>query len=318
MRIENLQIRANDIIGSNAQLKLQEKTPQHRIPSHKMSNPKNFLITGAARGIGRGLSRLLLAKGHRVLLIDNNSEELTHLASKLSQTHTLGKDYEYLELDLERPEEIEQIFVRRSNDDIIQRFFSSSSHLDVLINNAADTSAVGKSPLSNLKLKDWNKSLAVNLTAPMLLSQACLPFFSQKKSSPEQQQRGSSGGSIINISSSRALQSEPNNEPYSATKAGLLGLTQSMAVSLAPQNVRVNAILPGWIHVENESKEADEKGTTWEDGLTEEDHRWHLTGRVGKVEDILRAVEYLVENEGVTGSEMIVDGGVTRKMVYPE
>ena len=112
--------------------------------------------------------------------------------------------------------------------------------------------------------------------------------------------------------------SEPNNEAYSVTKAGLLGLTQSMAVSLAPQGVRVNTILPGWINVTNECRKADESGQSWEDGLSKEDHEWHLTGRVGKVEDILRAVEYLVDDEFVSGTELVVDGGVTRKMVYPE
>jgi NAD(P)-dependent dehydrogenase (short-subunit alcohol dehydrogenase family) len=91
-----------------------------------------------------------------------------------------------------------------------------------------------------------------------------------------------------------------------------------MAVSLAPRGVRVNAILPGWIHVEDECKEADEQGRKWEDGLSEADQAWQLTGRVGKVEDMLRAVEYLSENGGVSGTEMVVDGGVTRKMVYPE
>lgn len=112
--------------------------------------------------------------------------------------------------------------------------------------------------------------------------------------------------------------SEPNNEPYSATKAGLLGLSQSMAVSLAEDGIRSNAILPGWINVANECLEADRKGMKWEDGLTEDDQKWHLTGRVGKVEDVLRAVEYLTESEFVTGEELVVDGGVTRKMVYPE
>ena len=74
----------------------------------------------------------------------------------------------------------------------------------------------------------------------------------------------------------------------------------------------------GWIHVGDECKAADEKGSKWEDGLGEEDHRWQLTGRVGKVEDVLKAVMYLAENDGVSGAEMVVDGGVTRKMVYPE
>ncbi|KAI5360352.1 Putative short-chain dehydrogenase/reductase SDR, NAD(P)-binding domain superfamily [Septoria linicola] len=266
---------------------------------------KNYLITGAARGIGRGLSRLLLSKGHRVFLIDNNSSELTHTLSQLStQSHMQDKSFSSALCDLRHPAAITQAVASAS------KFFDG--HLDVLINNAAHTSMVGnrKSHLSELSFEDWNDSLAINLTAPMLLSQACLPLL--------QQSNRAQSGVILHISSTRALQSEPNNEPYSATKAGLLGLTQSMAVSLAPQGIRVNAILPGWIYVEHECQEADEKGTKWEEGLSKEDHAWHLTGRVGRVEDVLRAVEYLVENEGVCGSELVVDGGVTRKMVYPE
>lgn len=84
-------------------------------------------------------------------------------------------------------------------------------------------------------------------------------------------------------------------------------LAQSMSASLAPQGIRANAILPAWIHVANGCKEADEKGQKWEEGLSREDRAWHLTGRVGRVEDVLKAVEYLV-----------VNGEVTRKMVYPE
>lgn len=112
--------------------------------------------------------------------------------------------------------------------------------------------------------------------------------------------------------------SEPNNEPYSATKAGLLGLSQAMAVSLADQGIRVNALILGWINAANESKKADENGESWEDGLEKDDQAWHLTGRVGKAEDVFRAVEYLVGADGVSGSEVVVDGGVTRKMIYPE
>ncbi|KAK4570449.1 hypothetical protein LTR86_002529 [Recurvomyces mirabilis] len=264
---------------------------------------KNFLITGAGRGIGRGLSRLLLQKGHRVFLVDVNGEELDHTAAKLAQSHTRGKDFETQLCDLRKPSDI-----RAATSGASELF---DGHLDVLVNNAANTSAVGKSHLSEISLEDWNASIEVNLTAPMLLSQICLPLL-QKSGSRQQ------GGSIIHMSSTRALMSEPNNEPYSATKAGLLGLTQSMAVSLAPQGVRVNAILPGWINVANECKSADSDGIAWEDGLTREDHRWHLTGRVGRVDDILKAVEYLVEADFVSGTELVVDGGVTRKMVYPE
>ncbi|KAK5118120.1 hypothetical protein LTR62_004167 [Meristemomyces frigidus] len=263
---------------------------------------KNFLITGAARGIGRGLSRLLLHNGHRVFLVDINTVELINTHSNLAKTHRSNEDFKSQEVDLRHPPSITEAVEGAKN------FFNGK--LDVLINNAADTSAVGKSPLSALTLEEWNTSLAINLTAPMLLSQACLPLL-QRSASRD------SGGCIINMSSTRALMAEPNNESYSATKAGLLGFTQSLAVSLAPHGVRVNAILPGWIHVGDECAAADQSGRGWEEGLSREDHEWHLTGRVGKVEDVFRAVEYLVQAEGVSGAEMVVDGGVGRKMVYP-
>ncbi|KAK3115875.1 hypothetical protein LTR53_004375 [Teratosphaeriaceae sp. CCFEE 6253] len=263
----------------------------------------NYLITGAGRGIGRGLSRLLLQKGHRVFLIDVNREELSHTVSQLSRDHARGRDFDIAVCDLRSPAEISAAIRGAS------AFFNR--HLDVLINNAADTGGVGGSHLADLKLEDWTSTLATNLTAPMLMSQGCLPMLSKTDERPR-------GGCIIHMSSTRAFMSEPNNEPYSATKAALLGLTQSMAVSLAPQGVRVNAILPGWINVSDECKQADENGEGWADGLSEEEHRWHLTGRVGKVEDVLQAVEYLSAAGFATGTEMVVDGGVTRKMVYPE
>ncbi|KAK0956739.1 hypothetical protein LTR91_022215 [Friedmanniomyces endolithicus] len=264
---------------------------------------KNFLISGAGRGIGRVLSRLLLQQGHRVFLLDVNKEELEHTVAKLSGSHSRGEHFEAALCDLRRPPEI------RSAVSKAHELFKG--HLDVLINNAANTTGVGGSHLADLTLEDWNASIETNLTAPMLSSQHCLPMLQRSACRPH-------GGCIIHMSSTRAFMSEPNNEPYSATKAGLLGLTQSMAVSLAPQGIRVNAILPGWINVTDECKQADESGQTWDDGLSKDDHEWHLTGRVGRVEDVLRAVQYLCDADFATGVEMVVDGGVTRKMVYPE
>ena len=257
----------------------------------------NFLVTGAARGIGRGLSRNLLAAGHRVLLVDTNVEESKHTAELLGKSHTASKDFETCLADVSSPSKVREVADRARG------FFGGK--LDCLVNNAAYTGGVGGTKLEDLTLEEWQRSLNVNLTGPMLMTQACLPMLRAAK------------GCVIHMSSTRAWQSEPNNEPYSANKAGLGGLMLSMAVSLAP-DVRCNVILPGWIHVVTECKEADEKGVRWEDGLSEEDQRWQLTGRVGNVEDVLRAVLYLAENRGVTGTEMVVDGGVTRKMVYPE
>lgn len=270
------------------------------------AKPLHFLITGGARGIGRGLGRLLLQKGHRVFLIDNNEAELKHTHSVLSSKATSTDAVSARTCNLRSPHEI------KAAAEAAGSFFNG--HLDCLINNAAMTKAVGLAPFQDLRLEDWQASLETNLTAPMLLSQACLPYLQRHGGAGSQSQVGS----IIHMSSTRAHQSESNSEGYAATKAGLIGLTHAMAVSLADAGIRVNAILPGWINVANESREADEKGVKWEDGLSAEDHRWHLTGRVGKVEDILKAVEYLVAADFASGTEMVVDGGVTRKMVYPE
>ncbi|CRG91021.1 hypothetical protein PISL3812_08069 [Talaromyces islandicus] len=263
---------------------------------------KNFLITGAGRGIGRGLSRLLLQKGHRVFLVDFDKVELEHTSNLLSQAYS-SSQYDKAICDLTRPADILSTIEKAG------KFFNGL--LDVLVNNAAYTGGVGNAPFAELSLAAWNKSIQTNLTGPMLMSQGCLSLL--KKSNDRQH-----GGSIIHISSTRALQSERNSEGYAATKAGLIGLTHSMASSLAEYDISVNAILPGWINAANECKEADETGAKWEDGLSEEDHRWHFSGRVGKVEDISCAVEYLADAEFVTGTEMVVDGGVTKRMVYPE
>lgn len=276
--------------------------------------PLHFLITGAGRGIGRGLTRLLLAKGHRVFLVDNNKVELDHLvATHLAPAFAEGVAFQPSLTNLRSPSEIKAAVARAAV------FFDN--RLDVLINNAALTTtttaastdaaaAAAPSRFEDLSLDAWTASLETNLTAPMLLSQACVPLLRAG--------RGGGGGTIVHMSSTRARQSEPHGEAYAATKAGLVGLAHAMAASLAGDGITVNALLPGWIHVAHECRAADEAGRGWEDGLGEEDHAWHFSGRVGKVEDVLGAVEFLARERFVNGTEIVLDGGVSRKMVYPE
>ncbi|KAF3769739.1 NAD(P)-binding protein [Cryphonectria parasitica EP155] len=271
----------------------------------------NFLITGAGRGIGRGLTRLLLAKGHRVFLIDNNKTELDHLVSAHLAPSYPNTAFQASLTDLRNPTAI--------RDAVSHAAVFFDRRLDVLINNAALTGTVGHSAAEGQRFEDmsldvWNASLETNLTAPMLLSQACVELLRRQGGAGWD----GSGGTIIHMSSTRARQSEPLSEAYAATKAGLIGLTHAMAASLADDGITVNTILPGWINVAQECKRADEEGLKWEDELSEEDHKWHFTGRVGKVEDVLGAVEFLVRERFVNGTEIVLDGGVTRKMVYPE
>lgn len=261
----------------------------------------NFLITGGARGIGRGLSRLLLAKGHRVFLLDANQGELEHTRSMLEKY--FKSRFQCSLTNVRDPEAIKSA-AKAAND-----FFSG--HLDVLVHNAAYIPGVGGTTLENMTLEEWNASIETNLTGPMLLSQACLPML--KRGTHREH-----GGTIIHMSSTRAHQSEPDSEGYATTKAGLIGLTHSMAISLKSHNITVNAILPGWINVGHESRKGDIKGMKWQDGLREEDHNFHPAGRVGKVEDVLQAVEYLVNARFITGTELVVSGGAERVMYYPE
>ena len=159
--------------------------------------------------------------------------------------------------------------------------------LDCLVNNAGRMGE--RKPLAETTLEDWEPILRTNLTGPFLLARECSPHLA------------ASQGSIVNIASTRATMSEPNTFAYSASKGGLLALTHSLAASLAP--VRVNCISPGWIDVANST-------------LSKADQEQHWAGRVGRPQDIAEAVLYLATAGFVTGTELIVDGGMTRKMIY--
>ncbi|RMZ66480.1 hypothetical protein GMOD_00001816 [Pyrenophora seminiperda CCB06] len=278
-----------------------------------MSAPQSLrvLVTGGARGIGRGLFRQLLSSGHNVIILDSNKEELDHVKTRAQEWSNGRKErWHALQCDLSKRNEI-----KVAVDEVKQRF---DGKLDVLINNAFPTDLIISEDRKmeaegNEMEQEWDLKMAIGLTAPFMLSRLCVPMLAAGHSTP------TSPGTIINISSTRAYQSEPDHEAYSAAKAGLLGLTQSMSVSLGHRHkIRVNAIIPGWIHVLSESKAGDESGAKWEEGISNTDMEWHPAGRVGKVEDVAKAVEYLVGNEFVTGQEVVVDGGVGRKMVYPE
>lgn len=270
----------------------------------------NILITGGARGIGRGLFHQFLTKGHRVIILDSNKEELEHVRSRAEEWSSKHGDWRALQCDLSKREQIK---------DAVQTVKETfGGRLDVLINNAFPTTLqIAEDRAMEADGDDieaeWDLKIAIGLTAPFIVSRLCVPLLIAGSSTSD------SPGTIINVSSTRAYQAESDHEAYSTAKAGILGLTQSMSISLGHRHkIRVNAIIPGWIHVENESKAADEKGTAWEEGLSKDDTQWHPAGRVGKSEDITRAAEYLIESGFVTGQEVVVDGGVGRKMVYPE
>jgi NAD(P)-dependent dehydrogenase (short-subunit alcohol dehydrogenase family) len=148
-------------------------------------------------------------------------------------------------------------------------------------------------PMPNTTLESWNRVLATNLTATFLLAKAAAADLKGAR------------GAIVTIASTRAHMSEPDTLAYSASKGGLVALTHALAITLAP-DVRVNCVSPGWI-------DSGKHGP-----LKPADHAQHPVGRVGRPEDVAAAVAYLLSEEAgfITGAELIVDGGMTRKMIY--
>ena len=168
---------------------------------------------------------------------------------------------------------------------------AEEGQLDALICNAG---FMIRKPIGTLSLAEWQSVIGTNLTSTFLLVRAAETLLRASR------------GAIVTIASTRAHQSEPNTESYAASKGGLLALTHALAVSLGP-DIRANCVSPGWI---------DTKGGE----LSAEDHAQHPAGRVGRVEDVASLVAWLIGPESgfVTGSEFVIDGGMTRKMIYAE
>ncbi|KAI1044078.1 hypothetical protein LB505_010533 [Fusarium chuoi] len=247
--------------------------------------PKTAVVSGGARGIGRTLARYFLENQYRVFILDIDEQELTYTTRTHLKSYYESKAVEFLD-----------------------------GHIDVVINNGGIASPHwkdGKTMVDWETLKEWQAYIETNLTAPFVVSQACIPFMKNEKDTGPvtDDSHSTAGPCIINVVSFRAKQSDPNQEGYASAKAGLLGLTHIMAVSLQPFGIRVNLVAPGRIKADHESKEGDEKGIEWARLNEDKDIEDHLTNRAGRPLDIAQAVEYMVNAGFVTGQDLIVDGG---------
>ncbi len=248
-----------------------------------------IIVTGGAQGIGRATVEHLLKRDAFVIIADSDREAGEELAEHLNAPERLG----FIETDVGDEKDVIACV------DLAVKTFGS---LGGLINNAG-ISNPRQGPVTLLDLKDWETMLRTNLTGSFLMVKHAAPHLARQN------------GAVVNIASTRALQSEPNTEAYAASKGGLVSLTHALAISFSG-SIRVNAILPGWIDVSSLKK----KSQRYDSQLSKEDHRQHPAGRVGVGEDIAALAAYLLSGEAafITGQSFVVDGGMTKKMIYVE
>ena len=247
-------------------------------------NKKNVIVTGGAQGIGKTMVLSLLKQGFAVSVFEIDEEAIAEFRQE-----TLDEIVAFYHVDVSDEQSVQNAIELCS-----ERF----GDIYGLVNNAAI--AVNK-PLTELTINEWGRVIGTNLTGAFLCAKYATPHLK------------ASAGRIINIASTRALQSEPGTEAYSASKGGLLALTHSLAASLGPE-IKVNSISPGWIDVSAEKKKSAAK----QEVLSEADHLQHPAGRVGEATDIANLALFLLqkENDFITGQNFVIDGGMTTKMIY--
>ncbi len=242
---------------------------------------RRVFVTGGAHGIGRAIVELFTNNGDRVAFCDIDTKRGGEVA--------LATGARFFELD---------VCDKRALESCVQRLLDEWGDLDIIVNNVG---IGGFEPITATTIEHFEMVLNTNLRSA---------FITARLLAMHRDKMGATNtyGRIINLCSTRYLQSEAGTEAYAASKGGIWSLTHALAVSLAPYHITVNCIAPGWISVNEEEI------------LRPEDHAFHLSGRVGRAEDIARTCLFLCDakSDFINGQCITVDGGVTKKMIYPE
>lgn len=241
---------------------------------------KVVIVTGSGRGIGRSIAIAYASEGAKVVIAEKDAVTGSETEKLITSAGGIAC---FIQTDVSLPAEIESMATKAAG------LFGT---IDILINNAGF--GRWKSPY-DITVDEWDEVISTNLRGAFLCTREAARIMRQH-----------GGGSIINIASTRALMSEPDSEAYAASKGGIVALTHAMAASFATDHIRVNCISPGWIETGDYLK------------LRETDHKQHFSGRVGRPEDIAGACLFLSssENDFINGENIVIDGGMTRRMIY--
>lgn len=238
---------------------------------------KVALVTGGRSGIGQAISRRLQQEGARVFTAQRGTDD---------QFESISADF----TDSAVPAQV------------IAQVIGQAGQLDVLVNNAG---MMQEASVEGMSLQDWERNLAVNLTAPFLIIQAALPHLRKSR------------GSIVNTGSIEGLGSNPGHAAYCASKAGLHGLTRAVAVDHGHEGIRCNAVAPGWIDTDLNMDFVDTMPDP--EAFRRDIGRIHPVARTGKPDEVAALVAFLAAEESgfITGQVYTVDGGRMAKLSLP-
>ena len=239
------------------------------------------IITGAGRNIGEDTAKLFAAEGAKVAVADNHKGRADNVADEIVRGN--GEAAGFV-ADVSSEADVEAL-VR----DVVAKW----GRIDILVNNAAISD---NKHMLDISKADWDRVMAVTLTGPFLMSQKVA----------KQMVAQGGGGKIVNVGSTSGFFGRRRAIAYTTAKAGIANLTRSMAVQLAPHNIRVNCVVPNKIGSPVGKDEFDPTRTVV-----------NLRGRVGVPMDLARAILFLASDDSdfIVGDMLFVDGGLAAMMV---
>ncbi len=240
-----------------------------------MLKGKIAVVTGSSRGIGRAIAEKLVREGCKVVINYNKDKKGAEETQKI-----IGKNSSFIvRADVSKVDECKKLV-----SETVKKF----GKIDILVNNAG---ILLPKPFEEVSEKDWDEVMGTNLKGPFFLSQYATKHMQN--------------GSIINISSIRAFRSIKNRVAYAASKAGLVGMTKSLAIEVAGRNIRVNAVLPGVAETDATKVFSRETFRKFEEQT--------LLKRLAKPEEIANVVAFLASDESsfINAGTIVVDGGTS-------